>query len=63
MMRADVSLEIVSVKLVKVCIVWLLIDSYFSINECNVSSRVFLGGGTWWVTLGVLEILTWRNWL
>ena len=42
MVRADVSLEIIYVKLVKVCIVWLLIDSCFSINECNVSSRVFL---------------------
>ena len=46
MVRADVSLETTSVKVIKVCMVWLLIDSYFLMNKCNVSSRVFLGGGT-----------------
>ena len=40
--KGCVSLERVSVKLIKVCMVWLLIDSFYSINECNVSLRVLL---------------------
>lgn len=41
-MRVDVSLETVSVKIFKVRMVWLLMDFCFSINDCTISSRLFL---------------------